>query len=132
LWNGRLKMAREAGMNGIVDGTMERWFTKDFRDNNPQAMARMRTMFVKTPLEGYLGCAEAVRDMDHRELLDRIRVPTHVIAGRQDGATPLEANEHIRSRIPGATMTVLEAAHISNVAQPQAFTRAVLEFLRPN
>jgi hypothetical protein len=29
-------------------------------------------------------------------------------------------------------MTVLEAAHISNVAQPQAFTKAVLDFLRPN
>jgi 3-oxoadipate enol-lactonase len=95
-------------------------------------MAKMRAMFVATPLDGYIACAEAVRDMDHRELLDRIKVPTHVIAGRQDGATPLEANEHIRSRIPGATMTVLEAAHISNVAQPAAFTKAVLDFLKPN
>jgi 3-oxoadipate enol-lactonase len=132
LWNGRLKMARENGVTGIVDTTMERWFTKEFRDSNPQPMAKMRAMFVATPLDGYIACAEAVRDMDHRELLDRIKVPTHVIAGRQDGATPLEANEHIRSRIPGATMTVLEAAHISNVAQPAAFTKAVLDFLKPN
>jgi 3-oxoadipate enol-lactonase len=130
LWNGRLKMARDTGLTGIVDATMERWFTRDFRENNPQPMARMRKMFVVTPLEGYIGCGEAVRDMDHRELLDRIKVPTHVIAGNHDGATPLEANEHIRSRIPGATITVLEAAHISNVAQPQAFTRAVLDYLQ--
>ena len=130
LWNGRLKMAREVGMAGIVDATMERWFTKDFRDSNPGPMARMKAMFVKTPLDGYLGCAEAVRDMDHRELLDRIKVPVHVIVGRHDGATPPEAGEHIRSRIPGATITVLDAAHISNVAQPQAFTKAVLDYLR--
>jgi 3-oxoadipate enol-lactonase len=131
LWNGRLKLAREQGTAGIVDATMERWFTKDFRDNNPQPMALMKAMFVKTPLEGYIGCAEAVRDMDHRDLLDRIKAPTHVIAGRHDGATPPEAGEYIRSRVPGATMTVLDAAHISNVAQPQAFTKAVLDFLRP-
>jgi 3-oxoadipate enol-lactonase len=132
LWNGRLKTAREVGVPGIVDTTMERWFTKDFRENNPQPMARMKAMFVKTPLEGFIGCAEAVRDMDHRDLLGRISVPTHVIAGRHDGATPPEANEHIRSRIPGATITMLDAAHISNVAQPQAFTKAVLDFLAPN
>jgi 3-oxoadipate enol-lactonase len=132
LWDDRLKVARDKGTAGIVDATMERWFTKDFRDNNPQPMARMTAMFVKTPLEGYIACAEAVRDMDHRGLLDRIKVPTHVIAGRHDGATPLEANEHICASIPGATITVLDAAHISNVAQPQPFTKAVLDFLRPH
>jgi 3-oxoadipate enol-lactonase len=129
LWNGRLKMTREKGVPGMVDATMERWFTKDFRDNNPGPMAKIREMFVATPLEGYIACGEAVRDMDHRNLLDRIQVPTHVIAGRHDMATPLEANEHIREKIPGATITVLDAAHISNVAQPAAFTKAVLDFL---
>jgi 3-oxoadipate enol-lactonase len=129
IWDDRIKMAREKGMAGIVDATMERWFTKEFRERNPQAIERMKKMFVATPLDGYLGCAEAVRDMDHRALLDRIKVQTHMIAGRYDNATPLDANEHIRSRITGATITVLDAAHVSNVQQPQAFTKAVLEFL---
>lgn len=34
----------------------------------------------------------------------------------------------IRSRIPGASMTVIDAAHIANVEQPHDYTDAVLGF----
>ena len=81
---------------------MERWFTKRFRERAPQAMARMREMFVTTNQEGYVACVEAIRDMDHRPLLPKISVPTLVIAGRQDPATTLEAGEYIEQHIPGA------------------------------
>ncbi|MGC2134709.1 MAG: alpha/beta fold hydrolase, partial [Xanthobacteraceae bacterium] len=42
VWEGRLKLVREKGLEGIVDANMERWFTKGFRDRAPQAMAKMR------------------------------------------------------------------------------------------
>ena len=87
-------------------------------------------MFAATALEGYIACGEAVRDMDHRALLPKIKAPTLVIAGRHDPATPLEANEYIKNQIPGATLTVLDAAHMSNVEQRDGYTSAVLGFLR--
>jgi 3-oxoadipate enol-lactonase len=52
-----------------------------------------------------------------------------VVAGRHDPATTLEAGEYIRDHIPGAAFAVLEAAHISNIEQPEQFTGAVLAFL---
>ena len=66
------------------------------------------------------------------DLLPRIRASTLIIAGRQDHATPVEAGEYIRSHIPGASMTLLDAAHISNVEQPHDFTEAVMGFLMQN
>ena len=45
-------------------------------------------------------------------------------------ATPISAAELIRSSIPGASMTIIDAAHISNVEQPHAFTDAVVQFVR--
>jgi 3-oxoadipate enol-lactonase len=129
-WNARLKLLREKGVEAFADPNMERWFTKDFREKSPQVVARIREMFAATPLEGYLGCGAAVRDMDHRPLLGKIKAPTLVIAGRHDMATPLEANEFIKTNIAGASLTVLEASHLSNVEQPAAFTAAVLGFLR--
>ncbi|MGB8526478.1 MAG: 3-oxoadipate enol-lactonase, partial [Rhodoplanes sp.] len=42
----------------------------------------------------------------------------------------VEAAEFIRDRIPGAKLTVLDAAHISNVEQATAFNAEVLGFLR--
>jgi 3-oxoadipate enol-lactonase len=57
-------------------------------------------------------------------------VPTLLLAGRHDGSTTVEAAEFIRDRIPGAKLTVLDAAHISNVEQATAFNAEVLGFLR--
>jgi 3-oxoadipate enol-lactonase len=128
-WNDRLKFAREKGLAALVGANMERWFTKGFRERDPQAIARMSAMFVATPLDGYIACGEAVRDMDHRPLLPKITVPTLVIAGRHAPATTLEAGEYLRDHIPGAAMTVLDAAHISNVEQPTQYNAAVLDFL---
>jgi 3-oxoadipate enol-lactonase len=52
-----------------------------------------------------------------------------VIAGKQDGATPPEANEYISKHIPGAKFALVDAAHLSNVEQSGAYTDAVLGFL---
>ena len=43
--------------------------------------------------------------------------------------TTVAAGEFMRSRIPGASMTILDAAHISNIEQSHAFTEAVVGFL---
>jgi 3-oxoadipate enol-lactonase len=67
--------------------------------------------------------------MDHRELLPRVKAPTLVIGGKHDPATPPEANEYISKHIPGAKFTLLDAAHLSNIEQPKAYTKAVLDFL---
>ena len=129
MWDSRLKTVREKGLAAIVDANMERWFTKDFRERNPQAIARMREMFLATKPDGYIGCGAGIRDMDHRALLGKIAAPTLVIAGKHDPATTLEANEYIRQHIPGAKLTVLETAHIANVEQPQLYADTVLKFL---
>ncbi len=129
MWDGRIKLVREQGLQGIVDGNMERWFTEGFRQRSPQAMQKMREMFVATKIDGYVGCGEAIRDMDHRPLLSKITAPTLVIAGKYDPATPLEGCEFIQAYVPGAQIAVLEAAHIANLEQPQAYADTVLGFL---
>jgi 3-oxoadipate enol-lactonase len=128
-WNDRLALVREKGVPAFAGPNMERWFTKGFRERDPQAIAGMKEMFAATPLDGYLACAEAVRDMDHRDLLPRVKVPTLVIIGRHDPATTPEAGDYIRNNIPGAEYFMIDAAHISNVEQPQQFNDAVLGFL---
>src|SRR5262245_35501166 len=120
-WNDRIKFIREKGLAAIVPGNMERWFTKEFRDRSPDTMKWMSDMFVKTPIEGYVGCCEAIAAMDHRDLLPKIKAPTLVIAGKYDPATNVEAGEFIKSNIPGARIAVLEAAHIANVELPDVY-----------
>ena len=128
-WNERLKMVEEKGIAAFAAPNMARWFTKGFLEREPQKVARIQEMFAATALEGYLACGAAVRDMDHRALLPGIKAPTLVIAGKQDGATPPEANEYISSHIPGAKFALLDAAHLSNIEQQAGYTDAVLGFL---
>jgi 3-oxoadipate enol-lactonase len=130
IWNTRIKTVRENGLASIVPGNMERWFTKDFRERSPEVVARMTEMLLATPIEGYIACGEAVRDMDHRELLPKIGRPTLIIAGRHDPATTVATAQHMQSQIPGAALIVLEAAHLSNVERPREFAEAVLAFLQ--
>jgi 3-oxoadipate enol-lactonase len=129
IWDARIKTAREQGLAGLVEATLERWFTKSFRERAPQAIEPIRQMFLATKVDGFVGCVEAIRAMDHRPLLPKITAPTLVIAGRHDPGTTLQAGEFLAQNIPGAEIAVLEAAHISNVEQPQAYTDAVLGFL---
>jgi 3-oxoadipate enol-lactonase len=129
-WNDRIDAVRKVGMGSIGPFVMERWFTKPFREREPAIIAKMTATLAATSLDGYVACCEAVRDMDHRELLHKIKTPTLLIAGRHDPATTVENAEFIRDRVSGAKLVVLEAAHISNVEQAEKYTAAVLDFLK--
>jgi len=128
-WADRIKFVREKGLDALVGPNMERWFTQGFREREPEAIERMRKMFVASNRDGYIACVEAIRDMDFRATNPGVTTPTLVIVGKQDPATPPAAGEAIAKAIPGAELVALDAAHISNIEQPEAFTEAVLDFL---
>jgi 3-oxoadipate enol-lactonase len=130
IWNGRIKTVQEKGLQSVLQGTMERWFTADFREREPQKVKRIADMFLGTKAEGYIACGQAVRDMDHREIIKTIKAPTMVIAGKQDAGTTVEMAEAIRKSIPGASMTLFDAAHIANVECQHDYTDAVIGFLQ--
>lgn len=129
-WLNRIKAVSEGGIAAVADAVIAGWLTEPFRAREPETTARLKTMLLNAPVEGYLACCEALSTLDQRAMLPRIKAPTLVIAGAQDKATPVEAGELIASLIPGADMKVLDAAHISNVEQAEAFTAAVLGFLK--
>lgn len=128
-WLARIKAVKEAGLAAIADTVIAGWLTEDFRNREPEATARMKAMLVASPAEGYIACCEALSTLDQRALLPKITRPTLVIAGRYDKSTTVEAAETIRSGIAGASLTILDAAHISNVEQADAFTEALHGFL---
>ncbi|MBP7337304.1 3-oxoadipate enol-lactonase [Niveispirillum sp.] len=129
-WNARIALVKAQGMGAIVNGVVERWFTEPFRTTHPDAIAPITAMLHATPVEGYTACCAAVRDMDQRASLPRITVPTLVIGGRQDPATPIAKSHEMVALIPGAKMVELDAAHLSNIEQAEAFTAALLSFLK--
>jgi 3-oxoadipate enol-lactonase len=127
-WDARIVTVRQQGMAALTDAILERWFTPEFRAV-PEGAAFVRDQLLATDPAGYAGCCAAIRDMDLRPLLGRIAAPTLVITGSRDPATPPADSTLIVESIPGARQLMLDAAHLSNVEQPEAFTTAVLDFL---
>ncbi len=131
-WDSRAETVRADGVDAIADAVLERWFTPAFREGHPEVVEWSGNMLRGTPAEGYAGCCEAIRDADLRSRLEAIRAPTLVIAGADDPAALPDAAELIRDSIPDARLVVVDqAAHLANVEQPEAVTRAVLEHLEP-
>jgi 3-oxoadipate enol-lactonase len=129
LWNGRIRNVGQNGMAAIVDATIERWFTKGFVARAPKVIADVRKMIAATPAQGYCGCCAAIRDMDQREAIRRITSPVLLVSGVHDPATTPAMMELMRERISGAQWVSLDASHISNIEQPEAFTQALAGFL---
>jgi len=130
MWDGRIETVRASGMEAVADATIDRWLTKPFQAQDPGATAKIREMIVTTPVEGFVGCCMAIRDMDQRESRKSITAPTLVICGADDASTTPEMAWDIAEAVPGAKCTILpEAAHFSNAEQPALFNKAVLDFL---
>lgn len=130
LWNGRIQAAESGGMAALVDATVQRWFPPHFREQAPDVMVRMREMILATPVEGYRGSCFAIREMDQRETIRSIPNPVLVIIGARDPATPPADGQLIAQAIKDSRTLTLDAAHISNIEQPEAFTKAVMDFLQ--
>ena len=130
LWDERIRLVTAAGMAAIADAVVERWFTESFRREPTVELERVQRMILDTPPHGYAACCAAIRDMDLRELITGIRVPTLVIVGQDDPATPPEKAEEIQRRIPGAQLEVVpDAAHLLNIEQDVVFDAALMSLL---
>ena len=131
-WSDRARTVRESGVGEISDAILDRWFTPPFHKSRPDIVEWAGRMLRDTPVGGYAGCCEAIRDADLRGRLGGIQAPTLVIAGADDPAAPVDKAEFIRDSIPDARLMVIEqSAHLANVEQPEAVTREILDHIDP-
>jgi len=132
IFGARRQVVLEHGMAPVADIAIERCFSARMRASGHPAVASIRNILLATDPIGYAGCCAAIRDMDQRDLIQQVRVPTLIIGGDRDMSMPWPGNgEALAAGIPGARAVVLDAAHLSNLERPAAFTSALLDFLIP-
>ena len=130
LWGERMAVARAEGMESLVDSTIDRWFSPEFRSAEPGPVDRVRDMVRATAVAGFTGCCAAIRDLDLTDRLAEIRIPTLLVVGEHDPGTPVAAHEVIRDRIAGSRLVVIDRArHFTNVETADIFNDALTTFL---
>lgn len=128
-WNARIATVLKDGLDDVVPGALQRWFTEGFRGKHPEVVARIEAILRAADVQGYAANTAAVRDADFREDAGRINVPVLVISGTHDVTATPEDGKRLAASIPGARYVELDAAHLCNVEAAGAFNGAVLEFL---
>ena len=130
MWEARARAVEDGGMAAITELAMTRYFSDEFRERHADVVERIRRGFVTTDPQGYIGCCDAIRELDFTDRLVKIRARTLLIAGEKDAGTPPAMSEAMAARIPDAHMAVIPgAAHLSAVENPDAFGALVLDFL---
>jgi len=129
LWNARIDAVLARGMADISAAVVGRWFTPDFTLQHADLVASTKAMIESANPHGYASCCAALRDFDARETVSSIALPTLVIAGSHDLATPPADGRFIAENIPGARYVELRAAHLSNIEAEARFTPEVENFM---
>lgn len=130
MWNERIATVRDKGLAAIAEPVMARWFSPRFRAEQADALAGWQNMFLRMPVDGYVGTCAALRDADLRDGVGNIAVPTLVVVGEQDLSTPVDLVRGMARSIAGSQFVVIpDCGHIPSIEQPQILAGLMAKFL---
>jgi 3-oxoadipate enol-lactonase len=123
LWQQRAAAVRADGMASIAGQVVQRWFTEADAAVAPSVVRSYVAGLRAIEPAGYAGCCAAIESMDLRPVLHQIGVPTLVLAGAEDPATPPWHGAVIASGISRSRLAVLRgASHLAVVSQAAEVT----------
>lgn len=129
-WLDRAQLVRKQGLQPIADTAAARWFTAGFIEAHAETVKQLSENLAKGSAEGYASCCEALAKADLRSDLKKITLPVLIIAGQQDPVTSVADGQAMQNAIPHSQLFEIEASHISNIEQAQAFNHAVFDFIQ--
>jgi pimeloyl-ACP methyl ester carboxylesterase len=104
---------------------------KTTRDKRPDIYDSVHRMIAQAPEDGVIGALEAmIARPDSTGTCETIDVPTLIVVGDEDAATPVKESKAMHSLIRGSRLEVLQGVgHLSNLERPASFNTVVSEFL---
>ena len=130
-WEQRANAALAAGLSSLTDFQVTRWFGDKFRADHPQAVKDCVDTFLRNDVAAYAETCRMLGACDLRSGLASIRVPTAIVVGEEDYATPPAMAEALHHAIAGSTLTVLPGArHLTPLERPDQIAAALDQLLQ--
>ena len=131
-WDQRIAVVKEKGTLGVVDGSLERWFSDEFRSNdkNIETINKASEMIQNTSTAGYIGSCEAIKKLDYLKEIGKIKNKFLFISGETDVGAPALAMEEMHHLTSGSQYKCLpKVAHVFNLENPSETNAIIQEFL---
>lgn len=128
----RVVQAAQDGPAATVDAALERWFTEEFRRQNPQMMAEVRGWILANRKEVYAPIYQVLVD-GVTELVapqPAISCPTLVLTADEDHGNSPAMGRAIAAEIAGSELVILPCLrHMALAEAPEVFNACLLSFL---
>ncbi len=129
LWRERIAAVQADGLEAIAGSVLDRWFANDFRVSDQIAI--WENMLSRTPVQGYIGCCQAIAGCDLTQTTTDLRLPTLGIAGSVDMASKPEQVKATVALIPGSRFEVISGAgHLPCVEAPEQYAALLAGFIK--
>ena len=126
-WAERAGKAAKDGMGALVEFQTTRWFGDKFRAEHPGIVRESVDVFLKNDVKAYVETCKMLGAADLRAALPNMTMPTAIVVGDEDYATPVAMSEVLHHAIKGSTMTVLKGArHLTPLEVPDRIADELL------
>jgi pimeloyl-ACP methyl ester carboxylesterase len=118
----------EKGLEWVADEMIPKLLSPD---PDPAVAREVRELIRRGTPAGVAAAQRGIAQRaDSRSMLGSIACPTLVVVGDHDGLTPVKESQAMAKAIPGAKLVKIPGAgHLSNLENPEAFNRALVEFV---
>lgn len=122
---------KKSGSSAFADGFVKNVFAAETFQKNPQAVDQIHATIRRTPELSIAGTQLALASRtDMTASLSNIKIPVLILVGVLDVTTPPSASQAMCDRIHGAELHIIpNAAHMSNIENPEFFNDKLLGFL---
>lgn len=131
-WAGRGQKAQNEGLAALTDFQKTRWFSDDFRERNPQLVDTYVGIFVANDVDAYIATCGMMGAVDEYAALPKLTMPTEILVGEEDYATPVAMAETLNAEIPQSNLKVIaNARHFTPVEVPEEIAAALTKLVKP-
>jgi 3-oxoadipate enol-lactonase len=130
-WRERAATAVTEGLSALSTFQATRWVSETFLEAHPDIVRKNMDVFLANDVDCYRATCEMLGDADLRPSQAAMRMPTSVVVGEQDYATPVAMSEQIHKALPHSTLSVLpKVRHLTPIECPDVIADKILALVK--
>ena len=126
-----IRQIKIQGMKPVAVNVLPNLLSENTILNSKDLFEHLENEILNTDIQGTIAALDGMAErIDHTSLLETIKIPTLLIFGEDDKITDISMAKNIKELLPNSQLKIIKnCGHLSNLEQPEAFNKILIEFL---